>query len=289
MSWPPAGGNQRGVWCGTAIGVLLVGPESPTGVRYTPARGCFVRQNELAARATAFVFCRRRRCRPIASQKMQRAFRPIAAQLVHGLLILAGSCWAGPVQEGQTIDGVDQAPTLGLAASAAAPAALANADPAASASALAAEIIKEAGAGSHLAKPPQDAKASAHGQLAPSAAGKRPGPGSDEDDLNLREVGKAAIQWAKSSLPLLDGDADTSEAGQRAVEAEGTDGAPIVVIDTSDAKAATRGRMNAEENIVRVAVHFIREVVAHPMTWLVVSLVVIGGIVAKKIDRRPTE
>ncbi len=220
---------------------------------------------------------------------MQRAFRLIAAQLIHGLLILAGSCWAGPVQEGQTLDGLDQAPTLGLAASAAAPAALANAEPAASASALAAEIIKEAGAGSHLAKPPQEAKASAPGRLAASAAGKRPGVGSDEDDLNLREVGKAAIQWAKSSLPLLDGDADKTEADHRAVEAGSTDDAPTVVIDVSDAKSAPRGRTDAEENIVRVAVHFIREVVAHPMTWLVVSLVIIGGIVAKKIDRRPTE
>lgn len=214
---------------------------------------------------------------------MQRAFRPIAAHLIHGLLMLAGSCWAGPVQEGQTLDGADQAPTLGLAASAAAAAALDIPEPAASASALAAEIIKEAGAGSHPAKPPQDAKAAARSPLAASAAGKRPGAGSDEDDLNLREVGKAAVQWAKSSLPLLAEDEDTTEASHR------TDTAPTVVIDTSDAKSAPRGRTDSEENIVRVAVRVIREVVAHPMTWLVVSLVIVGGIVAKKIDRRPTE
>jgi hypothetical protein len=42
-----------------------------------------------------------------------------------------------------------------------------------------------------------------------------------------------------------------------------------------------------DRSLVREAVQLIREVLEHPMTWLVISLFVVGGIVMSKMDRRP--
>lgn len=36
-------------------------------------------------------------------------------------------------------------------------------------------------------------------------------------------------------------------------------------------------------------VGFMRDVLEHPLTWLIVALIIIAGIVVKKIDRRPLE
>jgi hypothetical protein len=245
---------------------------------------------------------------------MLRAFRPLAARLSYGLLALAGASWAGPVQE-QMPDGANQLTTLGLAASAAASPASGGAESAASASTLAAEIIKEAGASPHQSEQPPLAKSPIAKQ---AAAGSRSAASADEEGLNLREMGQEAIRWAKANLPWLGGEADTEEADHRplpqaanwSVPLPGADmlqqaaaADPTLSPDTSRAKASasiaapvvdygkSSPAMNPDhaKNIVRVAIHFIREVVGHPMTWLVVLLVIIGGIVVKKIDRRPTE
>jgi len=51
----------------------------------------------------------------------------------------------------------------------------------------------------------------------------------------------------------------------------------------SDKRSAT----GSGQNLVHAVVEALREVLAHPMTWLVAALFVVGGIVVKKIDRRP--
>jgi hypothetical protein len=217
----------------------------------------------------------------VVEKKMQHAFRPLAAYLIWGLVALADSSWAGPVQEGQVLEGADQLSIPGLAVGATA----VGAEPAASASALAAEIIKEAEAGSHPGEQAHHAKAAALNHAA-SAAGTRTKKSADEDNMNLREIGKAAVLWVKSSLPGQD-DEDAKK-----VEVRETDANPILFLDTAttgDGKSTSRARPDSDANVVRIAIHFIREVIEHPMTWLVVSLVIVGGIVAKKIDRRPTD
>lgn len=212
---------------------------------------------------------------------MQRAFRRLAAPLIGGLLALTGGSWAGPVQEGQALEGADLLATPGLAASAAAN----EPEPAATASALAAEIIKDAEAGSQKGEQAHHARAAAQRHAA-SAAAARAKKNADEGDLNLREMGKAAVQWVKSSLPAQD-----DEDAQRA-EARDTDVNRALLMDAAtagDGKSAARLRLDSDGDLMRIAIHFVREVIEHPMTWLVVALIVVGGIVAKKIDRRPTD
>ena len=45
--------------------------------------------------------------------------------------------------------------------------------------------------------------------------------------------------------------------------------------------------LDPEQNLVQVFARLVREVLEHPLTWLVVSLVVVGAIAMKKFDRRP--
>jgi hypothetical protein len=230
---------------------------------------------------------------------MLRSIRTFAVRLLPGLMVLTGSCWAGPVHEGQALDGGDQAASLDFATIAAAPAASGSAATSGAARALAAEIIREIETDSHASNPRQEPKAPPLGQIGASSAGKRSVMGSYEDDLNLRDLGKTAIQWAKSRLMWLDGEAVNAETDYRAVEVGSADAPSTVSLDAMDAKSlqptagnrksASRGLVDSEENLVRAALQFIREAISHPMLWLVVSLVIIGGIVAKKLDRRPTK
>lgn len=234
---------------------------------------------------------------------MHRATHPVAAFLISGLLVLTGNSWAGPVQEADTRDAEQLAPpmltggvlgqvdTPELAASASALPASGSAESGAATSALAREVMKEAEADAHAAEQVRHARALARTQAA-SAAGGQARATDAEDDLNLREMGKAAVRWAKTTLPGLSDEAD-AEKNAHADQIQWVDTADAKSSETPTAagagKAAPRTAMSSDENFVRAAIGFIREVVGHPMTWLVVFLVVVGGIVAKKIDRRPTK
>ena len=219
------------------------------------------------------------------------------------MLALHGAAWAGPVPAAEA----DAAPTA-----AALPSLLPDAAAsAATGSALAVEIIKEADAGAATAEAPRNpARDGARAAPAPTA----PTPSArnqarpDDDPWGLRDMGKTAVRWVKDAVPWLRSDEDERDAG-RAVSLDEADWAggtgrgakpghahppagagaagpesTVVYGDAARPKPAEHG-----ENAVRMVLDVIREVLEHPMTWLVAALFVIGGIVVKKIDRRPTK
>lgn len=237
------------------------------------------------------------------------------------LLALQGGAWAGPVPVAEA-EAASAAATLhslpalgeGLAAQPAASAASATAG-----SELAAQMIKEAEAGAATAETPtqvrrddartkgQPASASAH---AGQVSAQKPAKKVDADPSGLRDMGKAALQWVKDSLPWLtdnesahDGNPQVPHAvdwsapalaggaaregrlgaGQLPHAAPSSDLTPSMGFDGSDKRWAT----GSDQNLVRAVIEALREVLAHPMTWLVAALFVVGGIVVKRIDRRP--
>lgn len=206
---------------------------------------------------------------------------------------------------------------LGDSARTAAAAASAGSDSSPSSSALAAEIIKDSEASATDTEPPskpQRARNSAH---QPAASTPSRGPVRATDDVwGVREMGKAVVHWLKESVPWLRSDADEGaadkqvvvnsadwstspleggKAGQNAMA--GTMQGPGIVdpvgpgpwssANNGNKTGALASSMDPEQNLVRKAAKLVREVLEHPMTWLVVSLVIIGSIAIKKADRRP--
>jgi hypothetical protein len=130
-------------------------------------------------------------------------------------------------------------------------------------------------------------------------------------------MSKAAVHWLKEAVPWLRDSADDDNAGrpvgretaewsapttddvatgprvregaspQAGTATEATPSATIVLVDLGDAQGSKL--LDPDQNVVRQVITLIQEVVGHSMTWLVVALFVIGGIVVKKIDRRPTK
>lgn len=226
--------------------------------------------------------------------------------------MLASASWAGPLVEveGDGTQLVDMAPSLHVN-SAVPPTAAAAAEPAASAGSLALEIIKEAGAGSHSAEPPPHAKARSGAVNAATRNDAR--TSSNEDGLTLRELGKSAILWAKAKLSWGDGDADTQKSvGPESPYATNPSTSMLIddaggnssevnrhrIPDASDAQSYDAATTTSSagvtlrgpnDDLVHAAIQFVREVMAHPMTWLILVLVVVGSLVAKKMDRRPTK
>lgn len=219
------------------------------------------------------------------------------------MLALHGVAWAGPVPAAEA----DAAPTA-----AALPSLLPDAAAsAATGSALAVEIIKEADAGATTAEAPRNpARDGARAAAAPATPTPSPRnqASPDDDPWGLRDMGKTAVQWVKDAVPWLRSDEDERDAG-RTVSLDEADWAggsgrgakpgnvhlhatanaagpesTVVYGDAARPKPAEPG-----ENVVRMVLDVIREVLEHPMTWLVVALFAIGGIVVKKIDRRPTK
>jgi hypothetical protein len=225
------------------------------------------------------------------------------------MLVLHGAAWAGPVPAAEVDTPQSVAPRVLGDVAAADTAASAPSD-----SALAVEIIKEAEAGATTADAPRSPlRDSARAAPAPAPVARNPSR-ADDDPWGLRDVGKATLQWVKDAVPWLRSDDDARDGGRGAT------------LDTADWSAsaleggqAGRGALlsaNApphatapgnplsavgygtpslplaaapEENIVRVIINAVREVLEHPMTWLVVALIAIGGIAVKKLDRRPTK
>ena len=239
-------------------------------------------------------------------------------------LVLHGGVWAGPVGSD-----APEAATAAVGAAAAtqadpvlAPmgsagrglgeagrAADAAAASAPSASALVLEMLTEAdaAAGHEAVPPPQRSSAAAASAAAPGlpAATK---PALDDDPFGLRDLGKAAVRWAKSVVPWL-GDDEPAEAGKAVVldAAEWSGALPgggglhgtapltgagshapaqpeLVYREVQSAPSA-----HAEYNVVREIIELLRLVLEHPLTWLVAALIAIGAIVVKRIDRRPTK
>jgi hypothetical protein len=231
------------------------------------------------------------------------------------VLALQGAAWAGPVPAVET----DAAPTpstlamqapQGLADGLAAQAAASVA----SGSALAVEIIREAEASAAAAETPRSARRessrAAASPAAPTPAAHNAAAAND-DPWGLRVAGKATLQWVKDAIPWLRSDDDARESnhgakldtaewsaspleGGRAGRAGGLtlnpapgSGDPLSTVGYGDGgqpKPAAH-----EQNLVREFIDMLRAVLEHPMTWLVVSLFVVGGLVVKKIDRRPTK
>lgn len=186
-------------------------------------------------------------------------------------------------------------------------------------SATVAEIIREVEIGTALAE--EDAASQPAKKKAPVAqhrAGPKPGaaastPESVESPYSLRGRSKAAWEWVKETLPWLE-QKDEAEAPREPVVYDplGVTGSPF---DTTlgargaggvgfggglgatgsgaygAVPAAPGGSPDASADnvmaLIRDAVRIVEEAVAHPMTWLVIALFVIGGFAMKRFDRRP--
>jgi hypothetical protein len=205
----------------------------------------------------------------------------------------------------------------GGAAKAAAPAASASGDSHASSSAMAAEMLKEAEAGAAATEPPRKAtraNAQAAGPTTASSASARNQARAIDDERRLREVGKAALHWLKETIPWLRSDADEGDGhrngppqaadwsaspleggrtGGNAFAGSPHTANPAGQVPPDPGSSVGYGStappkfLAPEENIVQVFAKVVREVLEHPMTWLVVALVVVGAIAVKKFDRRP--
>ena len=132
-------------------------------------------------------------------------------------------------------------------------------------------------------------------------------PKRDDDPWGLRDIGKTALGWAKSAIPWLrneddearkDVDLKHAEWSASSLGHEGPRGAtrtsetarhaqPDAEVIYGEVQRAPQAR--TENNLLRDIVDVLRLVLGHPMTWLVVSLFVVGGILVKRIDRRPTK
>lgn len=239
-------------------------------------------------------------------------------------LALHGAAWAGPVAAGEA-DAASAAsattgaatpataigtiaPTTGPARGLGEPGRTADAASAPTGSALVLEMLKEADAGAaghEAVRPPRRDAAGAASAAAPGERTHQ--PKRDDDPWGLRDIGKTALVWAKSAIPWLRSEDD--ETGKEVVlkpadwsaSSLGHDGArsagrtaeagshaqPEAEVIYGEAQRAQQA--NGENNLVREIIEVMRQVLEHPMTWLVVSLFVIGGIVVKRIDRRPTK
>lgn len=241
------------------------------------------------------------------------------------LLALQVSAWAGPVPATEaeaapamataTLPGLP-GPGLGdgLAVHSGASAASAG-----SGSELAAQMIKEADAGAattEASHPPRRDNTRGREQSASASAPagqmqvRQPADKAAGDPWGLRELGKAALQWAKNSLPWLADEESTGHDKQPLPDTVDWAAAPLAggtatgagpganalphAGPPSDLGASLgyggtdkRWAMGSDQNLVRVVMEALREVLAHPLTWLVAALFVVGGIVVKWIDRRP--
>lgn len=214
--------------------------------------------------------------------------------------------------------GVATAPLDGLATSTTGVAGgrPANNDAAPAGSALALELLKEAEAGASASdgvrRTPR-ATAQTAGTPPPAVPTSRSQTGEGESDGALREIGKAAVHWLQESLPWLRKDpeeddrrhnampgmADWSESpleggkagrGGRVGAMVPADGAALAEAgpDTAVGYGSSAQRApDPQHNLIQEFIQLLRTVLEHPMTWLIVSLFVAGGIAIRKFDRRP--
>lgn len=245
---------------------------------------------------------------------MRQLLRPLATLT---LLALHAGSWAGPVAATAADDvaagGATAAVTpAGLSAHTLGDGAAQTAASSPSGSALAAELINEAGAGVNAPDAPQRPRREEARGAGPSASHALPAArgqaAADDDPWGLRELGKATVHWVKETLPWLRSDTDEQERAAAVHDAADWSASPLdrdarhapnrppaasptVDVDAiaNVANAGPARVFDPEQNVIRVVINTLREVLEHPMTWLVVSLFVIGAVVVKRIDRRPTK
>jgi hypothetical protein len=185
-----------------------------------------------------------------------------------------------------------------------------------SSGALAAEILREA-----------QAEATGGASDEPRPTGRRPNalaakPAKPEnataaaaaqDDWGLRKLGRAAVHWIQESVPWFrgrpgDGGEAPSPVGWSDASLSGSPDAQgqqdrnpnsTVIADAPASRhseppsgasyqgAAQHEARDSGHNLIREAVKAVQEVLGHPMTWLVISLVVVGSVLVSVVDRRP--
>lgn len=176
-------------------------------------------------------------------------------------------------------------------------------------SALMLEMLKEAEADApgHEAvrQPRREGERAASASAANNLAAAQPIAG--DDPWGLRDIGKTAVRWAKHTMPWLRSEDDEADAakevvlkqadwsasplggdphrGAGSVGGAGAFTQPQAELGYGEAKRTPQA--STEFDLVRQIVEVVRVVLEHPMTWLVAALFVIGGIVVRKIDRRP--
>jgi len=255
--------------------------------------------------------------------RLPTAPRPAAPLWTLSLLWLAQCAVAGPVGGDEAASapmGIEaaagiSAPPLDGSATPAADApdgrpGSGNAAPAGSALAL--ELLKEAEAGA-VANEAQRRAARPAAQAASAPAPTGPTSrqiNNAEADGGLREMGKAAVHWLKQSLPWLRTDAEDDDRRHNAMPGAadwsespldgakaGRAGAMGTAHNSALAQAgpdtavsfggSAQRTPDPQHNIITEFILLLRIVLEHPMTWLIVSLFVVGGIAIRKFDRRP--
>lgn len=181
-------------------------------------------------------------------------------------------------------------------------------DAATSASAMAADLIRDADAAEQAAS--ESPKPSGRG--APRQASKttpKAQPGRT-DEWDVKAAGKAAWDWLKDHAFWRRGDGEQTTEGevtpahdpwtQTSLPGEGRvstalptgaiGASPYQGVNSSPPDAGARAAKNETgSNLVREAVQLARDIMEHPMTWLVMGLIVVGWIAVTKMDRRPKE
>ena len=118
------------------------------------------------------------------------------------------------------------------------------------------------------------------------------GEGSDLDP-DLKEAAKAARQWVEESVPWAAGQKskggeDLSE--QRAPQRHAADPehpAPGLYPGAgNDTRTQRAGTGAAEFTLIGEVLKFAKDVLGHPMTWLVIALIVIGSAGMSMARRR---
>ncbi len=129
-------------------------------------------------------------------------------------------------------------------------------------------------------------------------------------------MGKAAAYWLRDAVPFLNKPSETDPAQAVEWSESGLQGStPAAAAETQRKKAAdallldqararnddqvrrhiaviglqreARAGAGSGQNLLREGLKSLQELAHHPMTWLVVTLCVIGGIAISMADRRP--
>lgn len=184
---------------------------------------------------------------------------------------------------------------------------------------LAADMLREAGIGSAASAAEGLSPARQTRQMGKQPPSPRTGGQPTSKDFEadaeplgeLRDLGKAAMHWIKDSIPWLRSDGSDSPVQPTSGQIEWS-GSPAgvgpavrqAVPGTAPAMDSPAGpnaspspgpyddrarkeAIQSERDVIRDFIRYLREILQHPMTWLVIALFMIGGIAMSIADRRP--